>query len=209
VSSISAYRQPLPTNPLMGATEEFPLATLTTNESRLLSNNTYGALKAECEQEVRHVFGAQAVVLRPGMIIGKHDPTDRFHRIVRMIHGRHPLPLNTVTPPQPVQWIDAVDVATFIIRCVMANVGGTFNVCGPSKPVPWNAWLESIAEVCQRTVVVSQAELHESEVPFWLTNPEDYGLFSVSNVAAIETGLSFTSLEQTVRQVLTELCLQV
>ncbi len=99
----------------------------------------YGPLKAACEDGVRAVFGDAATIVRPGLIVGPNDGTDRFGYWVARF--RHPellgdRPSHAVVPAPraaPMQFIDVRDLATWMIDMVEAGVGGTFNANSPAR----------------------------------------------------------------------------
>ena len=107
VSSISAYADQS-TPPVEGA----PVAELDDRDAEDIEH--YGALKAACEQIVVDAFGERALVVRPGLIVGPHDPTDRFTYWPRRVAegGRVLAP---APPEQPVQFIDVRDLADWIV----------------------------------------------------------------------------------------------
>ena len=92
----------------------------------------YGPLKALCEQEVESVFGDRALVVRPGLIVGPHDPTGRFtywpHRLARGGEILAPGP-----PERRVQFIDVRDLAEWILRMLEAGRHGVFNATGAGR----------------------------------------------------------------------------
>jgi 2'-hydroxyisoflavone reductase len=98
VSSISAYSGE-------GFHEDAPLQAAPDPLPDAWTPETYGGLKAACEAIVRARFGERALVVRPGLIVGPHDPTDRFTwwpaRIAR--GGRVAAPGR---PERTVQFID-------------------------------------------------------------------------------------------------------
>jgi 2'-hydroxyisoflavone reductase len=95
----------------------------------------YGALKAACEAVVTASFGARATVVRPGLIVGPHDPTDRFGYWVARFRAPHLLGgrgRHAVVPgpaARPMQVIDARDLAAFMLALVEHDAAGTFNAC--------------------------------------------------------------------------------
>jgi len=97
------------------------------------SARDYGPLKVACEQEVATQFGDRAVVTRPGLVVGPHDPSDRFgYWPQRLALGG-----DVLAPGRPTdlaQLIDARDHAAFVLNCLAAGVTGTFNVV--SQPMP-------------------------------------------------------------------------
>ena len=121
VSSISAYGDELTV-----ADDELsaPHAVMDdpTDESDSIYGRTYGARKALCEQEITKVFGDKAINIRPGIITGSGDPTQRLrHWLLRMQAG------NEILVPGieqlPVQYIDASDMTGWMVR--MLEEGGT------------------------------------------------------------------------------------
>lgn len=87
----------------------------------------YGPLKLACEQAVRAGFGNRSLVLRPALVVGPHDPSERFgYWPQRMFIGG-----DVLAPGHPsdiVQLIDARDHAAFAVRCVESDTVGTFNI---------------------------------------------------------------------------------
>jgi 2'-hydroxyisoflavone reductase len=120
-----------------GVAEDAPVAQLADSGTEDIAAH-YGALKAACEDRVRAVFGDRALVVRPGLIVGPHDPTDRFAYWVARFLRPHILGLRTaaaVVPApatRPVQFIDARDLAEWLVDAASAGLPGTFNACSPS-----------------------------------------------------------------------------
>ncbi len=109
----------------------------------------YGALKARAEEALQSAAPGRAVVVRPGLIVGPHDPTGRFtywpHRVARggdvLAPGR---------PERAVQFIDARDLAAWCVALAQARTAGTFNAVGPRMP------MREFLDTC-RTVAASDA----------------------------------------------------
>lgn len=123
VSSLSVYASFATPND-----EDSPLGKLADETVEKVDGETYGPLKALCETAARQVYGAGNVtVLRPGLIVGPDDNTDRFTywpaRAAR--GGRFAAP---GTPSDPVQLIDARDLAAFALTTIERRITGTFNV---------------------------------------------------------------------------------
>jgi 2'-hydroxyisoflavone reductase len=106
ISTISVYAdfsQP-------GIDENAPIARLDDPATATLSNETYGPLKSHCEDVVLEIYGPRSLIIRPGLIVGPHDPTDRFtYWPVRAARGGEILAPEG--PQLPVQYIDARDLA--------------------------------------------------------------------------------------------------
>ena len=128
ISTISAYAA----HDTPGADESAALATTTTPdvEDGPEFPPLYGPLKALAEQEAQKAFPGRATIIRPGLIVGVGDTTDRFtYWPVRIAKGGEVL-----APPanDPVQIIDARDLSEWVIRCCEQHVYGVFNATGPA-----------------------------------------------------------------------------
>ena len=95
--------------------------------------SNYGALKALCEAEVERVVGDRALIVRPGLIVGPHDPTGRFtywtHRLARGGEILAPGP-----PERLTQFIDVRDLAEWTLDAVERELGGLFNATNEGTP---------------------------------------------------------------------------
>ena len=99
----------------------------------------YGALKALCEDVVTEVYGERALIVRPGLIVGPHDPTGRFtywpHRIAR--GGEFVVP----APPEgQVQFVDARDLGAWLVDLCERRESGAFNATHPG--ISWAELVE-------------------------------------------------------------------
>lgn len=202
ISSVSAYAAA----PRAGLTEDAPLAELDEPDTEDVAAH-YGGLKALCEQTVGRTMGDRAGIVRPGIIVGPHDPTDRFAWwITRIAEGGR-----VVAPEprdQPVQVIDARDLAEFCMRLVEDRRSGVFNAVG--NPMPLEEMLRTIARSTGSGAEfewVPEAQLLADgvELPLWVapeSNPDQRGLFAFSNERAKQAGLALRPLEDTVRDTL-------
>lgn len=194
-----------------GMDEDAPLGTLSDESVEEVTGETYGPLKALCERAVREGMPDRALIVRPGLIVGPNDPTDRFtywpHRIAR---GGEVLAPGV--PELPVQFIDVRDLAEWTIRLVEKRQNGTYNATAPD----YRLEMGRVLEVC-RQVSGSDARFtwipddwlleHEvqpwMELPLWVTGDEEHRGFHAIDVSrAIAAGLTFRPLEQTVRDTL-------
>jgi nucleoside-diphosphate-sugar epimerase len=173
---------------------------------------TYGALKAACEAEVRSAFGDRASIVRPGLIVGPHDPTDRFTwwpaRVAR--GGRVAAPGR---PERTVQFIDVRDLAAWMIAALEAGVGGTCNATGPARPVSMRALLETCRAVSRaeaelvwvdEALLAAQGVAPWKDMPLWIpeSDPHAAGFMDVPIERALATGLAFRPLAETVADTL-------
>ncbi|MEO6566499.1 MAG: NAD-dependent epimerase/dehydratase family protein, partial [Casimicrobiaceae bacterium] len=133
VSSISVYAD----MSRRGVNEDAPVGKLDDPATEEVAK-FYGPLKAACEDVVRDVFGARALIVRPGLIVGPHDPTDRFgYWIARFVHpqllgARGPQAVLPAPPAWPLQVIDARDLAALMIELVENQATGTLNATSPA-----------------------------------------------------------------------------
>jgi 2'-hydroxyisoflavone reductase len=205
VSSISAYGEVFP----VGLDESLPTAEFApgTDEDDLAN---YGPCKAECERIVERVFADRSFIPRPGLIVGPHDPTDRFTYWPRRVASGGEV-LAPGDPGRPVQIVDGRDLAEWIVRMIEAGATGAYNATGPEYPLTMGRMLEAC-----RAVAGSDAELvwvsdefllaeevgQWMELPLWLAEPDTEGLLAVDVSRAVDSGLSFRALEDTVRDTL-------
>lgn len=200
VSSISVYADFARPND-----EDSQVAELGDLPADEVTNESYGALKALCEEAAREVFRERALVVRPGLIVGPHDPTGRFtywpHRMARGGEVVAPAP-----PDRRTQVIDVRDLGEWIVELCERGSPGTFNATHPG--LMWSELLDSC-----RAVSGSDADVtwvpdeflleHEvgqwMELPLWLADPEMAAADDVSVRRALDAGLTFRSLDETVR----------
>jgi len=171
----------------------------------------YGGLKALCEQVVQEGAAGKALSIRPGLIVGAEDPTDRFtYWPVRVARGGEVLaPGNGL---DPVQIIDVRDLAEWILHAVDARLLGTFNATGPEKPMTMRDMLEACKRVSgsNATFTWAPADFLEhqkvaawSDLPTWLpAEGETQAACRIHNEKAVKEGLRFRSIEDTARTTL-------
>ncbi|WP_310755000.1 NAD-dependent epimerase/dehydratase family protein [Candidatus Palauibacter soopunensis] len=201
VSSISAYAD----FARVGIDEDYHVGQLSPDEAE--DDGGYGPRKARCEQYARDAFGENAINVRPGLIIGPGDNTDRWtYWPVRVDRGGEVLAPNT--PADPVQNVDARDLSEWIVRLVETpGNGGTYNATGEIQQ--FGDMLEEIrgALASDATFTWVPTEfMAEQEVAPWMhmtnwTPPEGetVGMNQVSVAAAVQAGLTFRPLADTAR----------
>ena len=207
VSSISVYEDfsvPMDEESALAPLGEDPIDELT------LDFSNYGALKALCEDAVRDVFGERALVVRPGLIVGPHDPTGRFtywpHRIARGGEVVAPAP-----PERKVQFVDVRDLAGWMVSLCERGVGGAFNATNAG--VPWSELLESCRRVTGAEVelawlpddfLTEHGVTEWRALPMWFPEPTMAGANAAVVDRALAAGLRFRPLDETVRGALEE-----
>jgi 2'-hydroxyisoflavone reductase len=166
----------------------------------------YGGLKVGSERVVQQVFGEHSAVARAGLIVGPHDPTDRFTYWPRRLAEGGTV-LAPGDPEQPVQLIDARDLGAFLVRLAVERTSGIFNATGPAEPLTLGETLERIGGADRLVWVDDQALLDAGvgpwmELPLWLPGDEHAGLLQADVSRAIAAGLTFRPLRETARDTL-------
>jgi 2'-hydroxyisoflavone reductase len=210
VSTIGAYGS----HPNEGIDERTPTASLppdagTSEDVAAL----YSELKAQCEREVQDAFGTRALIVRPGLIVGPHDPTERFTYWVRRLAGSGRV-LVPDARRQPVQVIDGRDLAAWLIDLAERGQTGVFNATGPAARLTFGELLELINRSAgdgAELVWIPDDRLAAAgvepwdELPLWLDlprNPEYRGFLAVDIGRALDAGLELRPLEDTVADTL-------
>ncbi len=166
---------------------------------------TYGPLKALSEQEAEKAFPGKALIIRPGLIVGPRDETDRFtYWPVRIDRGGEILAPGNQT--DPVQIIDGRDLAEWTIRMVERGEVGIYNAVGPDKPLSMGPMLDGIKGVLDSKANFTWADaefLKQQKVEAWSDMPvwtgDESGMARTSNKKAVTKGLTFRSLADTAR----------
>jgi 2'-hydroxyisoflavone reductase len=203
VSSISAYAD-FSAGPSEDS-ERAELADGHPTDEMLPEYENYGALKALCEDAVTDVYGDRAIVVRPGLIAGPHDPTGRFtywaHRIARGGEFVVPAPADG-----RFQLIDARDLGSWLVALCEQGASGAYNAVHPGHT--WSELVESGLRVTgsdARPVWIDTDWLAEQgvgewmELPMWLRDPEWVGMHRADASRAVGAGLTFRKLDDTVR----------
>ncbi len=211
VSSISAYGEDLSVDD-----DEFSASYAVmddpTDESEYIYGPTYGARKALCEQEVSKVFGDDAINIRPGIITGTGDPTERFrHWLRRMVVGNEIL-----VPGQedlPVQYIDAADMCGWMIRLLESGTGsGPYNAVGAEEPYRARPLLEGLRDATGSTSrltwvdwqwIRGQTSENPNYGPWYGAGP--LAFMQVNNDRALAAGLEFRPIADTARDMIAKL----
>lgn len=208
ISSISVYADFSQLN----IDESAPLGTLGDGDSEQVTGENYGPLKALCEQAAEQEMPGRVLVVRPGLIVGPFDPSDRFtYWPWRVMQAGEVLAPGR--PTREIKWIDVRDLAEWILDMVEKGATGTYNADGPASACS----MEELLDTC-RTAISSQASFtwvseeflleHQVgewiEIPLWVpeADPQYAGFFAVSSQKAIQSGLKFRPLIDSVRATL-------
>jgi 2'-hydroxyisoflavone reductase len=208
ISSISVYAD----FSQRGIGESAPVGTLQDETTEEVTNEAYGPLKALCEQAAEGAMPGRVLNIRPGLIVGPHDPTDRFtYWPQRIAQGG-----NVLAPGRPerqVQFIDARDLAEWTVRMVEARQVGIYNATGPDYTLTMGEVLEECRQQSAsdaRLIWVDEQRLLVAgatpwmEVPLWIpeSDPDAPGFAATNCAKAFAAGLTFRPLAQTVRDTL-------
>jgi nucleoside-diphosphate-sugar epimerase len=210
VSSISAYAD----MSKRGVDEDAPLAQLADAASEDVPRD-YGALKAACERTVCELYDGDATIVRPGLIVGPLDPTDRFaYWVARFVHPallgeRGARAVVPAPPARPVQLIDARDLAAWIVDIVEGRVRGTFNAVSASGRWTFGDLADALIAASPdspQPAWVDDATLlrHGVEpwvgLPLWLpaTEADHAGFMCIDARRAIASGLRARPLAATI-----------
>jgi 2'-hydroxyisoflavone reductase len=213
ISTISVYADTSEvgmdeTTPVLEYKDEADPFTLELNQQTM---RFYGELKALSEREAAYWFPGRATIIRPGLIVGPRDESDRFtYWPVRIDRGGEVLAPNS--PNDPSQIIDARDLAEWTIRMVEQGDVGVYNATGPERPRPFGEMLNGIKTAIGSDATftwVDKEFLREqqvrqwAELPVWVQpGPDTAGFMTVSVERATAKGLTYRPLELTARDTL-------
>lgn len=207
VSSVSAYAD----YTKLGLDETHPSATLedpTTEDVKA----AYGGLKAACEATVEAALPGRTTNVRPGLIVGPGDPTDRFtYWPARVDEGGEVLAPGS--PDDPIQVIDVRDLAAWMVGAIDDVHTGLFNLVGPFPPLTMGGLLAACQEHAAKPstpvwaakeFLAAQEVQAWSHMPVWVPpgEPGFEGFAQISAQRAIATGLQTRPISDTVRDTL-------
>ena len=211
ISTISVYA-----DTSEGVDETAPLAKYdgpdpykeTLEAMRASGYKTYGPLKALSEKEAENWFPGKTLIIRPGLIVGPRDETDRFtYWPVRIDRGGEMLAPGT--PDDPVQFIDARDLAEWTIRMVESRETGIYNATGPAKPLGIGKMLDEIKGALNSNATFTWVPadfLRQQKIEAWSDMPvwtgEESGMARTNINRALPKGLTFRPLAETARDTL-------
>ncbi|HEY9723648.1 MAG TPA: NAD-dependent epimerase/dehydratase family protein [Oscillatoriaceae cyanobacterium] len=204
VSSISVYA-----DPRHAMRETTPLAALADPTVEAVTWETYGGLKVLCERALEAAMPGRALMVRPGIVVGPYDTSDRFtYWLARMARGGEVLAPDT--PDRPVQFIDARDLADWMLEAARTRLTGAYNAVGPAQPLPLADFLaeaDAVTEARSRVVwadtawLEAQQALSSENFPLWVPE-EALGFAQADASRAIAHGLRFRPLAETMRDTL-------
>jgi len=205
VSSVSAYAD----QSKRGITEDDPVGTMEDETVEDMGENfqNYGPLKALCEKAASDAYNGRATIVRPGFIVGPRDSIpSRFNLwVARMSAGGERAAPGS--PNDPLQLIDARDLAAFMIHCGEMETFGVFNIVGPKETLTIEKMIDGLVEgtgaSIERVWIPTdflEAQGHTGSFIPWLPSEGDFGgLTTVSNAKAVAAGLTFHTVADTAR----------
>jgi 2'-hydroxyisoflavone reductase len=169
---------------------------------------TYGPLKALSEKEAEKWFPGKTLIIRPGLIVGPGDQSDRFtYWPVRIDRGGEVLAPGK--PSDPVQFIDARDLAEWTIRMAENRETGIYNATGPARPLEIGQMLDEIKKALHSNATFTWLPadfLKQEKVEAWSDMPvwagDELGLARTKIDRALAKGLTFRPLAETARDTL-------
>jgi 2'-hydroxyisoflavone reductase len=207
ISSISAYASFATPNDVHS-----PTGKLTDPEADKVTDDSYGPMKALCEQYTWEAFRGRTSIVRPGYIVGPLDKSDRFtYWPVRASRGGEMLAPGT--PQDPIQIIDVRDLAAWMMRLVAARTTGYFNAVSPPRAFTIGDLVQASQQASPQAgttitwvpedFLAAHWKPDEVDLPPWAPMKGSYAGASLTAVdTAIKTGLRSRPLAETVRDTL-------
>ena len=204
VSSLSVHPDDLP----VGATEHTATHLPPHPDTEVVTDETYGPLKVACEVEAAGAFGGRLLVIRPGYIVGPHDPTDRFTYWVRRAAAGGEM-LAPGPPDASIQGIDARDLGNFVLDRIEAADSDTYGVVGPAEPATMAGVLESARSAgdadttfvwADQDFVLGLGDRYETWFPMW--HPHLPGFHAYDAGKATAAGLRPRPFDETIADTL-------
>lgn len=208
ISSLSVYAD----TSQLGITESAPVGRLRDPTTEHVDGDTYGPLKALCEQVVMEALPSKTLIIRPGLIVGPYDPTDRFTYWPWRIAQAGKV-LAPGKPQRGLQFIDVRDLASWVIQAVESQLKGVFNADAPPGALNMGTLLDACKHVSGSEANITwvsedfllQNEVEAwSEMPLWIpeSDREYAGFFMFDSSKAILEGLKCRPLLETVEATL-------
>lgn len=208
VSTISVYDQPDTAEPDAILDEDAPKITLPDRTVEEVTGETYGGLKVLCEKTITNVFPDNHCIVRPCVIAGPNDPTDRITWWARMLTTQDALVIPKDSQ-SPVSFIDARDLAAFFLTCAENKTTGVFNATGPETNLTLNDFIRRTHNALDSKTTLIEADhtwlkdqkiLPWQDIPTWLPEPKQF-MSKISSAKARKAGLKNRPLEETMQTI--------
>jgi 2'-hydroxyisoflavone reductase len=191
ISSISAYASFEKPNDIGS-----PTGVLENKDQEEITNETYGPMKALCEQYVRDAYGTRSSIVRPGYIVGPLDPTDRFtYWPVRFARGGEMAVPGT--PADPIQIVDVRDLVAFMMGLVERQVDGYFNAVTAPGAITMGGLMDTCREV---TGAGTQLTWIDEDFLAEKLKPEEMNFAPWGPMRGVEAGGSLTGMQASADQ---------
>jgi 2'-hydroxyisoflavone reductase len=203
ISSISAY------DALQGDGIDLPefisetsqLATLAQSDTEDLTPRTYGARKARCEKLILESRNNDALIIRPGLIVGPWDTTDRFTYWPVRVHEGGQI-ITPGTGEDLVRFIDVRDLAVWLVNMIEGGATGIFNCTGPEHSLTIRGLIDDCQNLlnsrckitwCDEDFLKTHGVMAWSDMPVWAPK-----MIPIDSSKAITAGLRFRPLSETI-----------
>jgi 2'-hydroxyisoflavone reductase len=205
ISTTSVYRTPV----TPGFGENAPLIELAEPIAAEFTLENYGGLKVACERAVLELHGPGSTVIRPTYVIGPHDYSGRFTWWVNRI-ARGGEVLAPGDADDPIQVIDARDMASWAVSVLENSVAGTFHAVSPPPPFGFGQLLEAIAaRVAPPGTTLTwvgkdyllASGLDDAALPLWPGGDSESDINAASPAAALAAGLAPRPLSQSIDEI--------
>jgi 2'-hydroxyisoflavone reductase len=204
VSTLSVH----PDDMTAGSTERAPVYEPPFPETETVTVQTYGPLKTACEHAATAAFGDRCLIIRPGYIVGPHDPTDRFTYYLRRAAAGGEMAAPG-PPDAPLQVVDVRDLAAFMLGRIEAAAAGVFGVVGPDEPIVMRDVLGTARDVAaagttftwlSEEFLDAMGDQAQEWFPMW--EPKFPGVHTYDAAKAVAAGLHRRPFAQTVADTL-------
>lgn len=162
----------------------------------------YGLRKLQCESLLTKAF-PNALILRPGILAGPYDPTMRYTYWLQRLRSEENIAIRA-NPRQPLQFLDASDLAAFLLHGIDEELSGVFNLCGPLEELDFATWLSQCAYAMglnSNLTFSGSIDVGGDREPFVLPDSQQ-AFFRVDTAFALGNGLVLSSHRQTLLEVL-------
>lgn len=178
--------------------ESHPLAGIDDPTTEAITPETYGGLKVLCEQALRSAMGDRALIVRPGLVVGPFDTTDRFtYWPWRVAKG------GDILAPgpgeRPILVLDGRDLAAFTLGRLQAEDSEVYNLCGPTEGATFASLMKQCEVEAERrgkgggevtwvdeALLLKEEVAPYSELPLWVPESmEAHNLFSASKARGV------------------------
>jgi len=166
----------------------------------------YGPRKILCERELQRAFGTRSLIVRPGLIVGPGDQTDRFtYWPARIDRGGEVLAPGD--PDNKAMFIDVRDLAEWYVRLAEQGTVGVLNALGPEAPLSFAELLYGIRAVTSTPVsftwvptdfLLEREVRPYSHMPLWMPARDDRVGFNRWDLSRpLAAGVKYRSLAVT------------